>query len=227
MAGAYHDAKFVEAIDGDLVKTVYEIGSRDCLDALKLAKRYDAKVHTFECNQDTIETCRKNAKKDDRITLVEKAVSISDGEIIFYPFDKEKHNNPGASSMFIHTFSNMSPNDEWKDHPCVQKTVTVPSVRLDTYYEENDIPDLICMDTQGAELIVLKSAGELLKKTRYIIAECSFNSSYAGAVSFPDLNKYLESMGFKLKAHNFYGGVNFPSPKNDYQSEFDSLWELQ
>ena len=94
---AYCD--FFNKIDSNQIKTIFELGSRDLIDAIKLLDYFkNSKTYAFECNHDCLIECHNNMHKLDEITkerliLVDKAVSINNGKILFYPFDLKKYNN--------------------------------------------------------------------------------------------------------------------------------------
>ena len=96
----YLDNHFTSKIDKDKIKIIFELGSRDLLDAISLKEYYNPEIiYSFECNPDCIIECKKNLKDIKDIILIEKAVSIEDKNIKFYPFDLNKYDNKGASSL--------------------------------------------------------------------------------------------------------------------------------
>lgn len=58
--------------------------------------------------------------------------------------------------------------------------------------------DLLYIDTQGAELSVLKGANQFLNQVRYVFAEVSHGGLYENDVNHKELTEYLESRGFSL-----------------------------
>ncbi|MCX5830880.1 MAG: FkbM family methyltransferase [Deltaproteobacteria bacterium] len=58
--------------------------------------------------------------------------------------------------------------------------------------------DLLYIDTQGAELRVLKGANAFLKQVRYVFTEVSNSGLYENDVSHKELTEYLDSHGFSL-----------------------------
>ena len=58
--------------------------------------------------------------------------------------------------------------------------------------------DLLYLDTQGAELSVLKGATEFLKQVRYVFTEVSRGGLYENDVNHRALTEHLESQGFSL-----------------------------
>ncbi len=191
------------------VKIAFEVGSRDLLDANEIAGKYNCKVYSFECNPDCIRECLKN-NTDDRVSLIQKAVCEKDGKISFMAFDLNKYNNMGASSIYEIDFTSNRPvYDPDYGRKDVQKIVEVDACRLDTFCKEqteikreNIIPDAIFMDVQEAELNVLKSMGDLLKKVKYIVFEASNKPTYKGGCCFNDIDFFLKEKGFEYRSDN-------------------------
>jgi FkbM family methyltransferase len=221
---------FLKYIDKKNIHTIFELGSRDLQDAVKLSKYYDCKVYAFECNPDCLVDCYRVKSTLDpdtlsKIELVEKAVSITNGPVNFFPFDLSKYDNKGSSSMYKIDFStrNLSDPDYNRENP--QKEVIVEGIRLDTFLENNGLNhiDLLCIDLQGYELNALKSLGKYLHSVDYIITECSIQSTYAGGATFTELMSYLSEFGFEYKRSNNFGSA-YPDLKRTGFSEFDTLF---
>lgn len=185
------------------IKTAFEVGSRDLLDANEIAGKYNCKVYSFECNPDCIRECLNN-NTDDRVSLIQKAVYETDGKISFMSFDLNKYNNMGASSIYEIDFTSNRPiYDPDYGRKDVQNKVEVDACRLDTFCnEQNIIPEAIFMDVQEAELSVLKSLGTLLKKVKYIVFEASNVPTYKGGCSYKDIDEFLRDNGFRYRSDN-------------------------
>src|SRR5579863_4424267 len=162
-------------VDIETFGTVFDVGSRDGLQALELAGLFpNAQIVAVECNPSTIDLCRTNTARQPRIRLVDKAIHSYTGRCQFHPIDPARtvtrwsDGNPGASSLFL-------ANGEYPAERYTQDTIEVDCTRLDALCGELgiDVIDLIWMDLQGAELLALQSAGSLLDKTRYIYTEVS------------------------------------------------------
>lgn len=222
---------FNKNIDETKVKTIFELGSRDLIDARKLIKHYDSAIcYSFECNPDCLIECKKtkanfNEDENKRIILIENAVSIDNKKILFRPFDLSIYNNMGSSSILEIDFSMRNKNDPDYNKGKVQKEIEVDGIRLDTYMENNNIQniDLLCIDLQGYELQAIKSLGEKIKTIKYIITECSIVSTYKNGANFCELNDYLEKYGFKYNNSNTFGS-RFPNLEIKGFSEFDALF---
>jgi FkbM family methyltransferase len=222
---------FFSLIDSNKIKTIFELGSRDVIDAIKLLDYFkDSKVYAFECNPDGLIECHNNIHKLDeiqkkRLFLIDKAVSITNSKVSFYPFDLQKYNNMGASSMLKIDFSLRNKDDPDYNRENPQKEIIVDGIRLDTFIDENCIEniDLLCIDLQGYELNAIKSLGNYLHKVKYIITECSIMSSYTNGSTFNELNDYLTNYNFKYissnKFHNYFPDLTLVG-----YSEFDALF---
>jgi len=222
---------FFNKIDSNQIKTIFELGSRDLVDAIKLLDYFqDSKTYAFECNPDCLIECYNNIDKLDeiqkkRLFLVDKAVSINNGKVSFYPFDLQKYNNMGSSSMLKIDFSFRNKDDPDYNRETPQKEIIVDGIRLDNFIDENYIEniDLLCIDLQGYELNAIKSLGDKLHKVKYIITECSIMSTYTGGVNFNELNNYLTNYNFNYISSNKFGN-NFPDLTLSGFSEFDALF---
>lgn len=222
---------FFSLIDSNKIKTIFELGSRDLIDAIKLLKHFkDSKVYSFECNPDCLIECYNNIDKLDeiqknRLILIDKAVSINNGKVSFYTFDLQKYNNMGASSMLKIDFSVRNKNDPDYNRENPQKEIIVDGIRLDSFIHENYIEniDLLCIDLQGYELNAIKSLGNHLHNVKYIITESSIMSTYTNGDTFKELNDYLTNYNFNYISSNNFGN-NFPDLTLTGFSEFDCLF---
>lgn len=222
---------FLFKLNNNEIKTIFELGSRDLNDAIQLLANFNNSiVYSFECNEDCLIECRKNYMELDdsmkqRLVLVEKAVSIVNGDVMFYPFDLQKYNNKGSSSMLKIDFSRRNTNDPDYNLPNPQKQVIVNGIRLDTFLEENHITniDLLCIDLQGYELNAIKSLGNHLRNVKYIITECSIASTYINGATFKELDNYLREHNFKYVSSNMFGEM-YPNLELQGFSEFDALF---
>jgi FkbM family methyltransferase len=78
--------------------------------------------------------------------------------------------------------------------------ITLPSIRLDTLLKANNIPiinyDYWVIDLQGAELLALKGAGELIEQCSALYVEVSTVEVYQNGVLWPELNDWISKKGF-------------------------------
>ena len=105
-------------------------------------------------------------------------------------------NNDGQSSSLFefgeHTW--IWPEIEYTGS--VELTSTTLKTALQRHAVDLSDYDTLIMDVQGAELLVLKGAGDLLDKFKYIRAEAADFELYKGACTLADLDEYLKPRGF-------------------------------
>lgn len=84
----------------------------------------------------------------------------------------------------------------------VAAVVTVPTIRLDTLMELAAIEkvDFLKVDTQGADLAVIRSAGSRLRDIHKITIEADITPVrlYEGSASKDEITDYLGRNGFAL-----------------------------
>jgi FkbM family methyltransferase len=194
MTGAYrHFFNFIFD-DDHPVESVLELGSRDALDAIRLADKFGCEVISWECNPEAIELCKKHIGDREDVLLVEKAVWSESGELDFHPV---VNGNLGASSCF------KANHDYPYEKPYEQVEITVEAKRVDEWFEENDkpTPTLLCMDLQGAEIEALKSMGDMLHEIDYIITEGQWQRLYHNTPLIEDIAEHLKPYGFEQVGH--------------------------
>ena len=71
--------------------------------------------------------------------------------------------------------------------------------RLDSKFEVHDLVnyDHWVIDVQGAELMVLEGAGQLISVCKTIFIECSLTEFYEGGAMWNQIIEFLNRNGFK------------------------------
>lgn len=102
--------------------------------------------------------------------------------------------NKGMSSL-------LKAKNSWWGSECYKGTIQLNSLTVDTFLERNDLGynfDMLNIDTQGAELMVLKGASKVLENVRTINCEVTFfNPHYHNNPKFDEVNFLLQEFGFK------------------------------
>jgi FkbM family methyltransferase len=229
----YTNNIFTRYISQNNVNIIFELGSRDLIDGIQMLNYYRKtnKLYSFECNPTCVEKCIALYKTlsdtvKDKVDIVTKAVSLENGPISFMMVDENLMDNCGASSIYEIDFSNRIKSDPDRNRNPVQKKITVDSIRLDTFCNNNNIKniDLIAMDLQGYELNALKSLGLLLQNVKYIITETCIQSTYKEGCNFKELYEFLSQNGFKYMVSDKYGN-NIPPGNIKGWSEFNCLFK--
>lgn len=189
------------------VLNIVEVGSRDGLDAIALARKFKAQVTSFECDPRQFEICVLNVASNfgvEGIVVVRnEALSNLSGETTFWQVEQSKYENPGAGSLFELNFDNRSNVDPDKGLGSVQSAVLVQTRRFDEL--EIPTPQLLVMDVQGAELKVLQGFGESLTGVIYVVLEVEPVSSYEGGCSMREILRFMRNSGFTLMASDIEG----------------------
>jgi len=99
-----------------------------------------------------------------------------------------------SSSVFAfsqkNAFLNVTTTDE----------VEIQMSRLDSKFSPLDLKeyDHWVIDVQGAELLVLRGSGELLKICKTLFIECSTEEFYAGGARWEEILHFMRANGFKF-----------------------------
>ena len=191
-----HIFKFIDIINEHIkseINVILDIGARDLTESIFFSEKFpNSKIISFECNPQTLPTCKEILKNYSNIELIDKAVNDYNGVCKFYPINPSKtkttwpDGNPGASSLFV-------ANGNYPFENYVQDEIDVSCVRIDTILQERNIDkvDIIWMDLQGGELIALKSLGDILKNVSIICTETEINPMYKDQALFNDIDDFL------------------------------------
>lgn len=190
--GSYLFSPFTQLINNKDIKTIFEAGSRDLLDAIALKNYYSGStVYAFECNPEGIKTCLHNIQSENNIIFTPIALTDTDGQKTFYSFDSDKTNNHnhGVSSFYKHKNETDVP----------QTAITVNCSTIDTFCAQNNITevDMFCFDMQGGEYSALIGAKNILKTVKYIILE-NDGHSYQQTPDFVEIENFLHKNDFIL-----------------------------
>jgi FkbM family methyltransferase len=136
---------------------------------------------------------RRAGATQTRHTVIESLVGDEDGRATdFYIFS-----NAGASNSIFRK------SEAFAEHDAVTETGEVKRLHmrtLDRLLPENGIAlsdvDILVLDVQGAELLCLNGAAELLKSVQIIESEVSKRSFYKDGVLLPELDTHLRGAGF-------------------------------
>ncbi len=125
-------------------------------------------------------------------------------DVVGGKFDFYVSSSGGASSSALKPSGHLTVHPEVKfdSHPITLESTTVDQIVADFKDQGRaDVIapiDLLYLDTQGAELSVLKGATEFLKQVRYVFTEVSRGGLYEKDVNHSALTEYLDSQGFSL-----------------------------
>lgn len=143
-----------------------------------------------EANPNLAQGLRDRFAGQEDVRIIECAASDSEGRATFNITSMDQ-----SSSL-------LQLKDHAKLYPKigVAQTVDVRTAPLDTLLAEAGIDpaqlDFIAMDIQGAELLALRGATEILKHVNALQIEVNFSELYEGCPLIGDLDAFLEGHGF-------------------------------
>lgn len=153
------------------------------------------KIKLFGFDPDE-EECEKLEKlySSDRITLVPLGLADSERKGCIH-ITKE----PACSSVF-EPIETLIENCPVLANVQKVKETEIQLTTLDLWADRSDIRyvDHIKIDTQGAELMILKGMTKLLRTVRSLEVEVEFNPIYKGQPLFADIDIFLRKRGFVL-----------------------------
>ncbi|MBL4708758.1 MAG: FkbM family methyltransferase, partial [Flavobacteriales bacterium] len=188
-----------------------DIGANFGLYSVFVSKKFpNAKIHSFEPLPETFEIFQKNINHNicDNITSNNQGLSFEKGELYFT-------NDRYAGNHIV-----MNPT----------KTLNLTKVEvtiLDEYVKEKAITkvDFIKCDVEGAELLVLQGAKEVIEKFHPIILiEIYDEWTNRFGHSANDVIEYLLSFGYKIKMINHKSEKIEEFDKNKMNEAYDFIF---
>jgi FkbM family methyltransferase len=171
------------------IKGILHIGAHECEErGAYLKYKYNEQLW-IEAIPEKVNYC-KNRYPD--VKIVEAVVSDEDNKEVTFKVT----NNYQSSSIF-------DLKTHLKEHPHVHVTrnFSAQTKTIKTIYSEqnidNDRYNFVNIDIQGAEYQALVGMGDILDNIDYIYTEVNEKELYDSIVLLPELDKFLNSKGFK------------------------------
>ena len=205
--------------------TILEIGAHKGEDTLKFLHEFpNIRIFSFEPDPRCIRNFKKNVI-DKRCTLIEAAISDTDGETVLYMSTGWPIKVPkilrilGGKRFWTFLISSYrryrGTEKDWTGSSSIKKSISgskrwpwlkfdkrvrVKTLSLDTWAQMNNINsvDFAWVDVQGAEKDLIKGAAHTLKSTRYFYTEYGATSCYSDAMSKEETIELLCKHGFRL-----------------------------
>ena len=155
-------------------------------------------IYAFEPSPCVFNFLFEKCKNDSRIKCFQIGVSDEDG---FKKFNC--HDHYGYSS-FLEIDQEGELSKEWHQvDPGFDNVILVAEIetkRMDTFMKENCIDhiDFIKVDTQGNDLNVVKSLGEMINKVDIIEMEVQMKSFYKESCSREEIFEFMQKNNFDL-----------------------------
>lgn len=149
------------------------------------------RVIAVECDPRMVDPLKARFNGCGRVSVVDAALAEGEGATNFYQL-----RHPAGSSL-------LKPRDEIKKELLATSwdlvgTVDVRKIGYDQLVAGEEEISILKIDIQGAEMAVLTSSREGLRKTKSIIMEVTFVSHYEEDSGFPELHQLMRRQGFGL-----------------------------
>lgn len=165
------------------LKTVFDIGANNGMFSKYLIDRGCENIYLFEPNKMATKNIHSILENYPKYDLIEKAVSVNDGELVFYVDDK----NTTIGSISRAHVANHSDSIETR----------IPSVSLKTFINERGISkiDLIKMDVEQAEYEIIENLeDDVFQMTDSFLIEFHHNDG----TNVTKMIEKIQSKGFRI-----------------------------
>ena len=172
---------------------VIHIGAHECEERMLYLTKFpnitDNEIIWIEALKSKVETIKL---QNPNIRIFNECISNTDNEIVTFHVT----NNIQSSS-----FLNLK--DHLIEHPHIYEVeqIEIKTKTLRTFYQENNFNynqfNFMALDIQGAELLALKGAEEILNFVDYIYIEVNTKELYEKCGLLDEVDGYLSSFGFK------------------------------
>lgn len=175
-------------------RTIYDVGASNTVWSVTAFQIFpNANFELFEPLAEISEDYRQGKAHPAVQNFLEKA------SYRVHPVALGAENKMSRFSRFYQESGSTSLELDWKSDS--YQVIDVPMRRMENLVREAKLPppDLIKMDTQGAELDILRGAGDLLREASVLFIECWLQKSYGkGTPLLRTLANYLNDYGFVL-----------------------------
>jgi FkbM family methyltransferase len=179
--------KFIKGVNG-----IIHIGAHDCEERFKYLSRFnevtDDDIIWIDALKHKVEEMQS---KNSSIRIYNECIGNNDNESVIF-----KVTNNYQSSSFL------SLKEHLIEHPDIHEIaqIEMKTKTLKTFYDQNNLKydkyNFMALDIQGAELLALKGASEILNTVDYIYIEVNTKELYESCALLPEIDEYLFSFGF-------------------------------
>ena len=214
-AGSLVNSRRHRVIQDNQVDVVLDIGASEGSFGEKLRNSgYNGRIISFEPLTEAYESLLKVSCNDPLWQTVNTAIGNYDG-VAFINVSERKTSSSILSMLPSHVAA--APESVYIAKEQVQMS-RLDSILDDLITRSNRI--YIKVDVQGYELNVLQGAVETLKITYVIEVEASMIPLYKGSITYPNLIKELDNLGFYLISWEDV----FTNPKTGYVLQSDCIF---
>ena len=171
---------------------IIDIGASGGIDQRWFSNGFEVNAILFEPDPDAFEQLIKKKRKNDLI--LDSALSDKEKEIVFNICNWQQVSSIYEPNMdILKLFKNPQ---RWE----IKKKITMKTFPLNDVLKKNSISDIDFMkiDSQGSELEILRGGTDYLDSIIGLEVESEFIEIYKNQPLFPEVDKFIQSNGFKL-----------------------------
>jgi len=182
------DLKFHKSVHG-----IIHIGAHECEERYQYLVKFhnitDDEIIWIDALKDKVDYIKSSYPS---IKIFNECISDMDDECVTFKVT----NNYQSSSI-------LNLKEHLIEHPDIYEInkIEMKTKTLKTFYKENNFAynqfNFMALDIQGAELLALKGAQEILDHVDYLYLEVNTKEIYENCALLEDVEKYLEKFGFK------------------------------
>lgn len=184
---------------------IFEIGACEGEDSIRYSRLFpQSQIYAFEPLPKNFELITKNIEKYNvkNVEVFNKALSEKNDSAEFYVSNGTPKGMTVSDWDFGNKSSSLLPPEEHTnivEFIKFEEKIWVQTITLKSFCQQSEIDgiDFIHMDVQGAELLVLKGADNLISNIKVIWLEVAKISLYKGQPLVNDIEEFMS-------AHDFY-----------------------
>jgi FkbM family methyltransferase len=184
---------------------IFDVGACEGEDTIRLKRRFpNACIYAFEPLPENATKVQQNLEtyRVSDVEVFQLALSDRPGRTEFYVSSGHPDHIPRTEDWDYGNKSSslLPPKEHTMLSPWVQfdRTIHVQTQRIDFFCDKHSIDriDLMYLDVQGAEIMVLRGAGDYVKRTGAIWMEVGAIELYEGQPLKNDVQRFMNGCGF-------------------------------
>ncbi|HEY0077478.1 MAG TPA: FkbM family methyltransferase [Pyrinomonadaceae bacterium] len=214
----YWATRYIKRRGGGVPKDsiIIDVGGFNGGTALYFASQFEGlKVYCIEPNSKMLPSLKEVEAANERIRVRNIALGAARGEATLHVTS----NDLSSSLNELSAEELRRTPESFQEMLREERSIQVRVSTLDDEFADAPPVLLIKLDTQGTELDILKGGTEVLRKTKFVLAEMNNHRFYKNTCQYYEVDEYLRGRGFRLV------DVVVSYRGDDGVTEYDALYE--